>query len=308
MKFQSYDADTNNIDALNKELDSDDHVFILVYMNGCAPCNNTKPHWYDLEPTLKDQYNKRDDISVIDVERTHLPNIKEIGSVEGFPTIKYMNKKTGEKEDYEGARTTDEFVKWIESKIDHVNSSTSNDAKNDSMNNNDAKNDSKNDNDSKNYSMNNNELKNDSMNNNESNNDSMNNNDTNKLKSELLESISNQEQNYNNIIKNSSLSGEKSSSASNRSKMDKGKKKSKASKKKTKKKGITTKKKTKKKVKTSIKQGITTKKKGKKTTASKKKGKKNGKTKKKVKKSKKNTEASSISNENENENENDTKI
>ena len=122
MKFQSYDATLDNIDPLHEELNSGNHVFILIYMDGCGPCNVTKPSWYALKPTLQDQYNQRDDIAIIDVERKHLPNIKDIGEVDGFPTIKYIHKKRGHREDYNGSRSKDDFIKWIESKIQHVES------------------------------------------------------------------------------------------------------------------------------------------------------------------------------------------
>lgn len=122
MKFNSYDASSSQLDTLISDLNSNDELFILVYMDGCGPCNRMKPSWHNLKPQLEEQYKNRDDIAIIDVERTHLPRINELQDVEGFPTIKYINKKKGKNELYDGQRSTDELIKWIEQNIDHVNS------------------------------------------------------------------------------------------------------------------------------------------------------------------------------------------
>ena len=122
MKFNSYDSNGSGIDNLNSELNSDDEIFILIYMDGCGPCNRMKPSWYDLKPQLEEQYKNRDDIAIIDVERSNLPKINKLQDIEGFPTIKYISNKKAKNELYEGQRSTDEFIKWIEQNIDHVNS------------------------------------------------------------------------------------------------------------------------------------------------------------------------------------------
>ena len=63
-------------------------VFIIVYMEGCGPCNATRPEWGKLESALKDQYSTNDKLVVIDVNKDFISNIKHIGSVDGFPRIK----------------------------------------------------------------------------------------------------------------------------------------------------------------------------------------------------------------------------
>jgi hypothetical protein len=119
MRFQSYND--QNINDLNSILNSGDHIFILVYMDGCMPCNLMKPNWYNLKDVMQDQYDKRNDIAIVDVEKNYLPQLTSVGDVEGFPTIKYINTSKGDKESYDGPGDTDNLVKWIESKIDHVN-------------------------------------------------------------------------------------------------------------------------------------------------------------------------------------------
>jgi thiol-disulfide isomerase/thioredoxin len=47
-------------------------VFILVYMEGCGPCNATRPEWAKIESALKDQYAKNNTLVVIDVNKDFL--------------------------------------------------------------------------------------------------------------------------------------------------------------------------------------------------------------------------------------------
>jgi hypothetical protein len=52
--------------------------------------------------------------------------IKHIGAIEGYPTMKYIGNKGGKVEPYESSkipvkdRSTESFIKWIETKIDGV--------------------------------------------------------------------------------------------------------------------------------------------------------------------------------------------
>ena len=117
MKFQSYDSTLPNIDSLNQELYLGNHVFMLIYKNGCGPCNRAKPEWYALKSVLEDKYKTRNDVAIVDVEAKHVPTIKDIGIVSRVPTFKYIHKKTLRQEDYVGGRSTNDLVKWIESKI-----------------------------------------------------------------------------------------------------------------------------------------------------------------------------------------------
>ena len=41
------------------------HVFILIYMEGCGPCNATRPEWSKMEHTLQKQYSKNKDVKVM---------------------------------------------------------------------------------------------------------------------------------------------------------------------------------------------------------------------------------------------------
>jgi len=117
--------DESNAMEIDKYVNNGKHVFVLVYMIGCGPCNATRPEWSKLESSLKDQYANKDDVVIIDVDQTLMPYVKSIGSVEGFPTMKYIANKGTTIEAYEDSgvknkdRSIDSFINWIESKITH---------------------------------------------------------------------------------------------------------------------------------------------------------------------------------------------
>ena len=121
------EKDASKIDEMIK--DGKD-VFIIVYMEGCGPCNATRPEWGKLESALKDQYSTNEKLVVIDVNKDYISNIKHIGSVDGFPTMKYIGTYGKIIEPYEESsikkkdRSINSFINWIESKINKVNSTT----------------------------------------------------------------------------------------------------------------------------------------------------------------------------------------
>ena len=116
------------IAEVNKCISSGYDVFVLVYLEGCGPCNLTRPEWAKLESTLSSQYaNKK--VAIVDVDSKFYQNIHGIGRVEGFPTIKHIKHKKVQTFENSGIkctdRTSDCFVSWIDSKI-HVVYSTHN--------------------------------------------------------------------------------------------------------------------------------------------------------------------------------------
>ena len=43
-------------------------VFILVYMEGCGPCNKVRPEWAKIKNVLR-EYQNRDDIAIVDIDK-----------------------------------------------------------------------------------------------------------------------------------------------------------------------------------------------------------------------------------------------
>jgi hypothetical protein len=99
------------------------HVFILIYMEGCGPCNATRPEWSKMSHTLQKQYSKNKDAVIIDINKDLLSSVKNVGSINGFPTMKYITDKGNTVENYEDSsiknkdRSADSFINWVETNM-----------------------------------------------------------------------------------------------------------------------------------------------------------------------------------------------
>jgi len=122
------EKDVSNVD---KMIEEGNDVFILVYMEGCGPCNATRPEWSKIESALKEQYSKNDKLVVIELNKDFLLKVKHINEVEGFPTMKYIGNYGKTIETYENSsikkkdRSVTSFINWIESKITNIISTSS---------------------------------------------------------------------------------------------------------------------------------------------------------------------------------------
>jgi thiol-disulfide isomerase/thioredoxin len=128
------EIDDDKIKKLKHYYTSPAKIFMLIYMNGCGPCNETKPEWSKLENVL-DNYKTNEDIIIVDIEKDVLNQIKlpEFKEIMAFPTILYIKNK--KQENYEDApnltdaekdRKIDSFVKWIKSKTSENNENANN--------------------------------------------------------------------------------------------------------------------------------------------------------------------------------------
>lgn len=117
------------IDKLNKHLTHrDDKIFILFYMEGCGPCNATRPEWSKLKNVLSNHFLNRDDIVIVAIDKDLAGKLKNIGNEpNSFPTIRYMTNQGKINENYEDSniskkdRTIDSFVEWIQLKSGEKN-------------------------------------------------------------------------------------------------------------------------------------------------------------------------------------------
>ena len=57
MLFLHIDSASSNANVLNTYIKEGKQVFILFYMEGCGPCNATRPEWKKIENVLKNKYN-----------------------------------------------------------------------------------------------------------------------------------------------------------------------------------------------------------------------------------------------------------
>ena len=122
------DPNTKNVHLIDKHIEQGKDAFILVYMEGCGPCNATRPEWNKIKshPAFHNK-NKYNNTLIVDVDKNVSPSLKYIGDIDGFPTMKYISNNGNTVEKYEDAalskkdRSLDSFVEWIEQKTNKVN-------------------------------------------------------------------------------------------------------------------------------------------------------------------------------------------
>ena len=91
MIFKTFDNSNLNIGEINKYIENNKKIFILIFMHGCGPCNATRPEWDKIKKVLENKYKNNDNIVVVDVNKDYLNDLKYIGDIDGYPTIKYIS-------------------------------------------------------------------------------------------------------------------------------------------------------------------------------------------------------------------------
>jgi len=117
------------IDALNSHLSNKDaKIFILYFMEGCGPCNATRPEWAKLKNVLSNDFLNQDNIAIASVDHELCGKLENIGSEpNSFPTIRFTTNAGQQIENYEDStiskkdRTIDSFVEWIKNKSGEKN-------------------------------------------------------------------------------------------------------------------------------------------------------------------------------------------
>lgn len=94
--------------------------FILFFMEGCIPCNATRPEWNKMKNVLNKDLLSRDDIIIASIDHKLAENIKHITSKpSSFPTMRFITNSGKEVENYEDSkinnkdRTIDSFIEWV---------------------------------------------------------------------------------------------------------------------------------------------------------------------------------------------------
>jgi hypothetical protein len=101
------------IHHLNQHIRQGKPAFVLIYMEGCGPCNATRPEWGKLKNTLSLPTDSN--IMITDVDQEVLPLLSSIKeSPMGFPTMLYI--RGNQIENFENGRDVDSFVQWIKGK------------------------------------------------------------------------------------------------------------------------------------------------------------------------------------------------
>jgi thiol-disulfide isomerase/thioredoxin len=126
MKFLHINDSRSDVALFNKYVEEGKDVFVLIFMVGCGPCKETIPKWKHIETVLKKEYAHNDNVVIADINKDLSSFIKNIGAIEGFPTMKYIGNKGKTVETYESSqipikdRSTNSFIQWIETKINRA--------------------------------------------------------------------------------------------------------------------------------------------------------------------------------------------
>ena len=127
MIFIHVDPTTNNIEVINQYIEKGKELFILFYMEGCGPCNATRPEWSKIKNVIGEKYKKNGNIVVADIDQEMISKMKYFTNPpSGFPTMIYISKKGNQTENYENSsisnknRSIDSFVDWIQSKVNNI--------------------------------------------------------------------------------------------------------------------------------------------------------------------------------------------
>jgi len=103
----------NGIKELNGDIKNGKNVYLLIYMEGCMPCNMVRPEWQKLESAFaKNKNTLHKDTVIADVERENMSKLKLKHMPMGFPSIRMISDNV--EDDYTNGRSAEAFVSWID--------------------------------------------------------------------------------------------------------------------------------------------------------------------------------------------------
>jgi hypothetical protein len=113
------------IQQLNKHLSNKHNkIFILIFMEGCGPCNETRPEWSKLKNiTPKNLKN----VVIVSIDKDLVGKVNNLKEANSFPTMRCITNSGNTVENYEDSnistkdRKIDSFAEWIKSKTNENN-------------------------------------------------------------------------------------------------------------------------------------------------------------------------------------------
>ena len=125
MKFLSIpsdlDSELEKLNQIDNEINKGTPIYILIFMEGCSPCNMVRPEWKKLENIFDHDSNEA---IIAEVNKDILSKYSsKLTMPSSFPTIMSINGKN--KEDFHNSnikdtnktRNIDNFVEWINSSM-----------------------------------------------------------------------------------------------------------------------------------------------------------------------------------------------
>jgi len=101
-------------------------------MEGCGPCNETRPEWSKLKNVLSDDFLNKENIVIVSIDKDLYGKLKNVkNEPRSFPTIRFMTNAGEKMQTYEDSevsnkdRKIDSFVEWIKLKTGENDITTS---------------------------------------------------------------------------------------------------------------------------------------------------------------------------------------
>jgi protein disulfide-isomerase A6 len=94
-------------------VDGSRNILVEFYAPWCGHCKNLAPEWEIAGNT----FDENDDITIAALDATGAQEIAQKFGVQGYPTIKFFPKGNTKPVDYDGGRTADTIVSWVNSKV-----------------------------------------------------------------------------------------------------------------------------------------------------------------------------------------------
>jgi thiol-disulfide isomerase/thioredoxin len=126
-KKNCINGNCNMITQLDKYLgNKNTKNFVLFFMEGCGPCDATRPEWSKIKNVLSPQLLNRNDIVIASIDQQLASKLKNLKfELTGFPTMKFITNGGLTYENYEYCklspnkerRKIDSFIEWIDLKI-----------------------------------------------------------------------------------------------------------------------------------------------------------------------------------------------
>ena len=94
-------------------VDGTKNILVEFYAPWCGHCKNLAPEWESAAAS----FSPSDGIIIAAVDASTYAELGSRFQVQGFPTIKFFAKGSKEPTEYEGGRTADTIVQWVNEKI-----------------------------------------------------------------------------------------------------------------------------------------------------------------------------------------------
>jgi len=110
---------SNEKEDITEYINAKKKVFLMIYSNGCPPCEAAKPEWDKLE-----ERKISGDIMIARIASGLFDETMNAGAEpSGVPTFRYIHGK--DVEEFTDGRETPDFEKWIKSKTSQHGGKTS---------------------------------------------------------------------------------------------------------------------------------------------------------------------------------------